>query len=70
MSAWVVAAIAFALAAAFLWGWIAEHNAVKPCKPAPGELKLVADFDEKKKAEAARIDAESPNSLLNDLNRR
>ncbi len=63
---WVI--VALALFGAFLWGWFVER---KPpdAGPAPGELKLMDDFDAKKKAEAERIAQENPNALLDDLNK-
>lgn len=63
---WVI--VALALGGAFLWGWFVER---KPpdTGPAPGELKLVADFEDKKKAETQRIANEDPNALLDDLNK-
>lgn len=64
---WVIVALGCALV--FALGWISYR------KPAPinltaGDKTVVATFDEKKKAEAARIDGETHASLLSDLNRR
>lgn len=70
MSAWVAVAIALCLAGVFLWGWLSERNKSTVSRPSPGELKIVADFDAKKKAEAERIDGESHEDLLKDLNGR
>jgi hypothetical protein len=62
-------AIGLALVLCFAAGWYFTHKGSSAIMPADVK-KVVVDFDSKKKAEAARIDAESPSDLRDDFNSR
>jgi hypothetical protein len=59
--------VAVLLVIAFLLGWYFTHRNTALI-PAANVKKIIVDFDEKKKAEAVRIDAETPSQLRDDFN--